>query len=596
MTKKWTLTTVFVIAALLMGTGCGDSQEDPEPPGEGPKQENPGGDDPDTPDNEPFRLTLSEAGPMSFKIVVEPDDPQGNYYVGITTRADFDRLQTAQAVAEAFVQIEKGHGEIDWTKADDKLIFKGDKTIDAGTSWELKPKSAYAVVVFGVGAEGAITTDVIHDFISTTEVAASTNRLTVAVTPNSAEISVTTTTNDPYFLDCIEAKRIEGYPTERLAEFLIGSYGATISSCIETGDVKRDFTRLLEEDTDYCAVAFGYLGGYPTTDIVVIPFHTPGGELKPQDCTFLSSVTAITLQGATIAVEPSNPDTPYFWQVYNTGLIESYRKGEGVSQLMADGLAIIAEALSEQAGIEITPEKAAGMVTTTGKDEFIYTTLDPATEYCVLAVGLDNKARQTTEVYVSEPFKTLTPGGDTTEPMACTITVNGMTDDGLSVTVSPADKQMTYVGMAGEADYYADFASDAEYLTDDLLLWTEMASGEQMSLVELLTEFGLFLQGDQTYVFPENFSQGTLYLAYTYGLSETGELTTGMQKTFFTIDETGAAHPAEAPAAQSVRTLRPRLDPRFAACRPAPDAVRPYAGLIPAPQAAAAKRAVVRFE
>ena len=75
--------------------------------------------------------------------------------------------------------------------------------------------------------------------------------------------------------------------------------------------------------------------------------------------------------------------------------------------------------------------------------------------------------------------------------MECTITVNGMTDDGLSVTVSPADKQMTYVGMAGEAEYYAEFTSDAEYLTDDLLLWTEMAAGEQMSLVELLTELSL---------------------------------------------------------------------------------------------------------
>lgn len=60
-----------------------------------------------------------------------------------------------------------------------------------------------------------------------------------------------------------------------------------------------------------------------------------------------------------------------------------------------------------------------------------------------MAVGLDNKARQTTEVYISQPFKTLAPGGDVFAPMECTITVNGMTDDGLSVTVSPADKQMT---------------------------------------------------------------------------------------------------------------------------------------------------------
>ena len=181
------------------------------------------------------------------------------------------------------VELEKGYGTIDWTTPDDQLIYRGNKTIDAGRIWSLKPKSDYAVVVFGVGAEGAITTDVFHDFISTTAVMPSQNRLSVSVAPESANVSVTTTNADPYFLDCIATSRIEGYPTDKLAEFLIGSYGSAISECIETGDVTRDFTRLLEEDTDYCAVAFGYLGGYPTTDIVVVPFHTPGGELKPQE-------------------------------------------------------------------------------------------------------------------------------------------------------------------------------------------------------------------------------------------------------------------------------------------------------------------------
>ena len=261
---------------------------------------------------------------------------------------------------------------------------------------------------------------------------------------------------------------------------------------------------------------------------------------------------------------------------------------------MADGLAIIAEALSEQAGIEITPEKAAGIVTKTGNDSFVYTTLDPATEYCVMAVGLDNKARQTTEVYISQPFKTLAPGGDVFAPMECTITVNGMTDDGLSVTVSPADKQMTYVGMAGEAEYYAEFASDAEYLTDDLLLWTEMAAGEQMSLVELLTEYGFFLQGDQTYIFPENFTPGNLYLAYTYGLNQQGEVTAGMQKTFFTIEQ-GKAHPAAAPAVSNVRKLH-RSDLHLAAYSYIPDATRPASPFLNAWTNIAPKRTVGLFE
>lgn len=127
---------------------------------------------------------LSEAEAMNFRISVEPDDSQRNYFVGITTRADFDRLKTAQAVAETLVELEKGYGTIDWTTPDDQLIYRGNKTIDAGRIWSLKPKSDYAVVVFGVGAEGAITTDVFHDFISTTAVMPSQNRLSVSVAPN----------------------------------------------------------------------------------------------------------------------------------------------------------------------------------------------------------------------------------------------------------------------------------------------------------------------------------------------------------------------------------------------------------------------------
>lgn len=535
--------TLCLGATLLLAACSGSDDETTTPPGEGPA-------DP----ARPFELALSDAEPMSFRIAVTPADDATVYYVGVTTRTDFDRLGSAQAVAEAFIEIEKKHDQIDWTTPDDKLLFRGPKTFYAADMWELRPKTEYAVVVFGVEAEGVISTDAVHGFAATTAVEASENRLTVSVAENSARVKVTTTNDDPYFLDCIEASRIEGYPVEKLAEHLIGSYGPTIGECIETGGVERDFMRLLEEDTDYCAVAFGYLGGYPTTDIVVVPFHTPGGELVPQDCTFTAEVTNITIQGATVSVHPSNPDTDYFWVVYNTTLIDSYRRNEGIPKLIDDGLAIIAESLSEQYGIEITPAKAAEIVVKKGDDQYIYNDFSPDTEYCVLAVGLDKKARQTTEVYVSEPFRTLKPGGDASEPFDCTITADGMTDDGMSITVTPADKQATYVGLLAEADDYAMFSSDAEFLEDMLLMWTEEASGNYMTLVELFTEYGFFLQGDASYIFPDECRPGTLYLAFVFGMNEEGETTSGMQKQFFTVDEEGAAHPAEAPAAAAART------------------------------------------
>lgn len=508
---------------------------------------------PVTPTEPSLELTISNIEATTFTVNVKSSDPKTLYYVGITTRESYDNLGDPMAVAEGFVQIANESGMVDWTKADGEFVHQGDLTVEAGELWTIKPKRNYAILAFGVGEGGEITLDPVYEFVTTSAVAPSENKLDVSVNAETGIVTVTAANDDPYFLDCIEADRLTDVPEERLAEHIIGIYGGLIDNCIETGSVERDFSRILEEDTDYYAVVFGYLGGYPTTSVTLVPFHSAGGELVPQDCTFDFDIKDITMTGASITVMPSNASTTYFWQVYNKPLVDSYMSGEGLDRLMDDGLAIIAEALSDEYGFEITPEAAASMVSVTGNDSFTYTTLDASTEYYVVAVGLDDKGRHTTEVQLSEPFKTLSPSSGPEDPMDCTIKVNGVTDEGLSVSVVPTDKEMTYVGMVGEADFYADYASDAEYLADDLAMWAEMAAAEGISLPELFDMFGLFLQGDQTFIFsPEidTVDPGTLYMAYTFGLSSEGELTTGMQKVFFTVDENGDAHEAEAPAQQ----------------------------------------------
>lgn len=501
-----------------------------------------------TPPAPSLKLTLSNIGATNFTIGVESTDPETLYFVGVTTRESYDNLGDPKAVAEGFIQIANQSGDVEWTKADGKLIHQGNATLEAGELWSVKPKREYAVLAFGVGEGGVITLDPVYEFVTTTAVSPSENQLNVTVDAVKGIVTVKTTNEDPYFLDCIEASRLTDVPEERLAEHIIGSYGTLADNCVESGNVERDFSRILEEDTDYYAVAFGYLGGYATTAVTKVPFHTGGGEVIPQDCTFDFSVKDLSIHGANITVTPSNPSTPYFWQVYNKVLVDSYVSGAGLDQLMQDGLAIIAEALSAEYGFEITAEAAASMVTVTGSDSYAYNTLDAATEYYVVAVGLDKKGRHTTEVQLSEPFTTLSSSAGPEEPMACTIKVNGLTDEGLSVSVTPTDKEMTYVGMVGEGEVYSWYPSDAEFLADDIAMWTEMAGAEGMSLAELLSAYGLFLKGDQTYIFPESFEPGVLYMAYTYGLSESGEVTAGMQKVFFTLDEEGQPHEAEAPA------------------------------------------------
>lgn len=503
------------------------------------------------PEEPSLELTVSDIGATTFTVSVKSSDPSTLYYVGITTRESYDNLGDPMAVAEGFVQIANESGTVDWTHADGQLIHQGDLTIDAGELWTIKPKRDYAILAFGVGEGGKITLDPVYEFVTTTAVAPSENKLEVSVDAQTGIVTVNATNDDPYFLDCIEADRLTDVPEERLAEHIIGIYGSLIDNCLETGSVERDFSRILEEDTDYYAVAFGYLGGYSTTSVTMVPFHSAGGELVPQDCTFDFDVKDITMSEANVTVIPSNTSTTYFWNVYNKILVDSYINGEGLDRLMDDGLAIIAEALSDQYGFEITPEAAASMVSVTGQDSYLYTGLDASTEYYVVAVGLDSKGRHTTDVQLSDPFTTLSSASGPEQPMDCTIKVNGVTDEGLSVSVVPADKEMTYVGMVGEADLYAEYDSDAEYLADDIGLWTELASSEGMTLTEIFDMFGLFLQGDQTFIFSseiDTINPGTVYLAYTFGLSAEGELTTGMQKVFFTVDENGDAHEAAAPS------------------------------------------------
>ena len=90
MIKKRTWMAILATVVLLAGVGCGDSPEE----GGGTEQEGPEKPEPEKPEPAPaFVLMLSEAEAMNFRISVEPDDSQRNYFVGITTRADFDRLK-----------------------------------------------------------------------------------------------------------------------------------------------------------------------------------------------------------------------------------------------------------------------------------------------------------------------------------------------------------------------------------------------------------------------------------------------------------------------------------------------------------------------
>lgn len=501
-------------------------------------------------DRAPFRVEIADVAATDFLIRIDPADDAANYYAGLTTRSSYEALGgDPLAAARAFVEMASSIEELDWSVADGTFVRRGATTIRAGAIWSLRPKTAYALVVFGVDARGGVVGDPVCAFVTTTPVAPSDNRLTVEATED-GRVTVETSTDDPYFLDCIEAARLEGIPDERLAEFLIGSYGPAAAACIEHGGVTRDFSRLLEPDTDYFAVAFGCEAGYATTEVVKAPFRTRPDEPVAVDCTFEVRVDDITAAGATVEVVPSDAEATYFWNVFSADLVAAYRDGAGLAQMMTESLQAVADALTERYGVEFTLEKTAQTVCVQGTDRFRYTELKPDTEYCVLAVGMDRKARQTTEVAVSEPFLTLV-GGQTIpdEPLDCTIEVSRITAEGVHVKIVPADKQMTYFSMLVDAYTFDELFGGDEHqlIEDDLAMMAEEAAAMAVPLSEYLAE--VLLQGDSEYDFPETFDPGEDYYAYAYGLEADGTVTTGMRMFRFTV-------PADAPATSEVASRR----------------------------------------
>ena len=542
-----------VLAAALLLAGC-DAGEQPDEPAPLPR--------------EPFVLEFDDVSATTFSLHVVPREETDNYFIGLTTRTSFDALGSdpAQAAA-AFVEMENRRGEVVWSVVDGIYVHRGETRMDAGTFWTIRPKTEYAAIVFGVDGQGALTTDPVCGFVSTTAVAASQNRIGISVTVDGV-VSVTATNGDPYFLDCIEAARLTDIPDDKLAEFIVGSYGPRIESCIEQGAVTRDFSRVLELDTDYYAVAFGYEAGYVTTELVKTAFHTRPDELVPVDCTFEATVGNVTATGARVEVVPSNGEATYFWNVFSADLVRSYRDGAGLPQMMTESLQAIADALTIQYGIEFTLEKAAQTVIVTGTDKYTYTNeFTPDTEYCVLAVGMDRKARQTTDVYVSEAFRTESGGQvEPGEPMDCTICVSNIATDGVTVSIVPADKQMTYFSLLVDVWTFENFYdSDEEFIQDDLDMMTEEAAAMNMSLSEYLAE--VLMQGDFSYDFPESFEPGEQYIAYAYGLNVDGTVTTGMRKEYFTVPDEQGGSVAHTPTHARRNFFNPRAMHRSHAAR-----------------------------
>lgn len=279
--------------------------------------------------------------------------------------------------------------------------------------------------------QGAFTVDVRS--ITRTEA-------TVVVTPEDKTL--------PYTFDVIEKAAFDKYYKGN-AEAIVRSYieymtqeeGYTLAQVLEemrsVGDDYFDYSSL-DPQTDYIAYAIG-LGdsGTCTTAAVTKPFRTADLDpVKPVDCTFRLSVSDISVSRAKIDVEPSDKQVPYYFEVVDyDGLAAAASPEAALEQVLAAGIDYYR---SQGLGIE----EAVKELRSIGNDgiDLEYGTLEPLTKYVVIAAGIDEWGRTTTEVATKEfTTQSVTPSDNTFD-----VSVEDISAIGAFVTVTPSNSDPYY--------------------------------------------------------------------------------------------------------------------------------------------------------
>lgn len=115
------------------------------------------------------------------------------------------------------------------------------------------------------------------------------------------------------------------------------------------------------------------------------------------------------------------------------------------------------------------------------------------------------------------------------------ITVHEVSQADVIYSVTPQDKEMTYMSMTISKSAFDKYGSEDEFFASELEFHKMMATAGGMSLEEYLGQ--KLMKGEQKYLKGEFLDPDTEYYAYAYGMSTDGEKLTSISKTAFTTEE-----------------------------------------------------------
>lgn len=348
-----------------------------------------------------FTITVEEVGADTATYSVVPYDDQKPYISMVVPRANIDiygddddsfflaDLMYFQELATAY--------EVTLEDVIRSTMLNGPQQM----KWTgLSQATEYCAYAYGITVLGQRTTPITRQYF-TTEPIVSTNQLSLDIANISTVefdlIIGATNEEDGYIWEVMESSWFDGLSDEEVLQFIKDAYGEYVDMIVEYGAKTIHLgPEMIEPDTEYTAVLFGYEAGGMTTPMIRKTFRTEKG-VAPADLTFTFDVSNVGMYSADITVMPSGNSVYYYWDVVNADYTAEQFKAlmdQYVNDFIAEGI------------VESAQEFWTDMVSR-GNDGDTVGQLNSNTEYKPVAVAIDlATATFAGEVHFGTPFRT----------------------------------------------------------------------------------------------------------------------------------------------------------------------------------------------
>ena len=400
-----------------------------------------------------------------------------------------------------YMQLEQREGERTYNIKDSDI---------ANLSWN----SDYVAYCFGIDDEGNATSSVATAEFATVAPVASENDITIsidAMTKSSVEFTVTTTTDDPYYVTLETTDVLAPYADksdEELIRYLLPQYNNQIEQRTFTGTktiTNSDLGKSVNGFKSYKVVVWGFENG-PTTKV----FYSE--EFKPTDPVIDLSVNItideLSHDKVTYSVVPNSYSVTYFHSLFTA------------EEVGTDGGKALAESLIAEE--KFYQRLSSGPV----QNEVV---VEPEKQYYVVVFGYDgNTSTMTSDVFLSDIITT--PAVPDAKP-AIEVEVTNLAWNGADIYITPNGDFKYYYECRTRAKFEERYGSVDGIYDRVVASWQSEGSS---SGYDWLTVMGWYTTDGYRVADIGALRWSTEYVFFVFGVNADGSLATDVVVKEFT--------------------------------------------------------------